>query len=163
VAAGDITTQPKQGRQAVPMSSLCILLCLWHLLIKAYSNLIAGKITTQPKQSRQAAPMSRLWIILCQYVCSVYSMRCLWLNQQSSYTIHFKATDRFNKFVTLTLKLLIYKLCKFLLCLSSIVVKHSTYNPEVEGLNPATLKYAKVFVNFFEALNRMVWDLGPML
>ncbi len=27
--AGDITTQPKQGRQAVPMSSLCIILCLW--------------------------------------------------------------------------------------------------------------------------------------
>ncbi len=29
--AGDITTQPKQGRQAGPMSSLCILLCLWVL------------------------------------------------------------------------------------------------------------------------------------
>ncbi len=29
MAAGDITTQPKQGRQAGPMSSLCILLCLW--------------------------------------------------------------------------------------------------------------------------------------
>ncbi len=27
--ASDITTQPKQGRQAGPMSSLCILLCLW--------------------------------------------------------------------------------------------------------------------------------------
>ncbi len=29
MAAGDITTQPKQGRQAGPMSRLCILLCLW--------------------------------------------------------------------------------------------------------------------------------------
>ncbi len=29
VVAGDIATQPKQGRQAAPMSSLCILLCLW--------------------------------------------------------------------------------------------------------------------------------------
>jgi len=27
--AGNITTQPKQGRRAVPMSSLSILLCLW--------------------------------------------------------------------------------------------------------------------------------------
>ncbi len=27
--AGDITTEPKQGRRAGPMSSLCILLCLW--------------------------------------------------------------------------------------------------------------------------------------
>ncbi len=27
--AGDITTQPKQARQASPMSSLCIILCLW--------------------------------------------------------------------------------------------------------------------------------------
>jgi hypothetical protein len=32
--AGDITTQPKQGRQAGPMSSLCILLCLWPNLIQ---------------------------------------------------------------------------------------------------------------------------------
>ncbi len=31
--AGDITTQPKQGRQAAPMSSLCILLCLWVTLL----------------------------------------------------------------------------------------------------------------------------------
>jgi len=29
VVAGVLTTQPKQGRQAAPMSSLCILLCLW--------------------------------------------------------------------------------------------------------------------------------------
>ncbi len=29
MVAGSITTQPKQGRQAAPMSSLCILLCLW--------------------------------------------------------------------------------------------------------------------------------------
>ncbi len=28
--AGNITTQPKQGRQAASMSSLCILLCLWY-------------------------------------------------------------------------------------------------------------------------------------
>ncbi len=27
--AGNITTQPKQGRQAAPLSSLCILICLW--------------------------------------------------------------------------------------------------------------------------------------
>jgi len=27
--AGDVTTQPKQGRQAMPISSLCILLCLF--------------------------------------------------------------------------------------------------------------------------------------
>ncbi len=32
MAAGDITTQPKQGRQAGPMSSLCILICLWFVL-----------------------------------------------------------------------------------------------------------------------------------
>ncbi len=30
---GNITTQPKQGWQAMPMSSLCILLCLWVPLI----------------------------------------------------------------------------------------------------------------------------------
>ncbi len=30
---GDITTQPKQGRWARPMSSLCILLCLCFALI----------------------------------------------------------------------------------------------------------------------------------
>jgi hypothetical protein len=29
VVAGNITTQPKQGRWVVPMSSLSILLCLW--------------------------------------------------------------------------------------------------------------------------------------
>jgi hypothetical protein len=29
VVAGDITTQPKQGRKAMPMSSLSILCCLW--------------------------------------------------------------------------------------------------------------------------------------
>jgi hypothetical protein len=28
--AGNITTQPKQGRQAGLMSRLCILLCLWE-------------------------------------------------------------------------------------------------------------------------------------
>ncbi len=28
--AGDLTTQTKQDRQAGPMSSLCILLCLWN-------------------------------------------------------------------------------------------------------------------------------------
>ncbi len=33
VAAGNITTQPKQGRQAMPMCRLCILLCLFHLLL----------------------------------------------------------------------------------------------------------------------------------
>ena len=31
--AGDITPQPKQGRLATPMSSLCILLCQWINLI----------------------------------------------------------------------------------------------------------------------------------
>ena len=30
--AGDITTEPKQDRQAGPMSSLCILLCLCVIL-----------------------------------------------------------------------------------------------------------------------------------
>jgi hypothetical protein len=29
VVAGNITTQPKQDRQAAPMSSLCNLLYLW--------------------------------------------------------------------------------------------------------------------------------------
>jgi hypothetical protein len=31
--AGNITTQPKQGWQARPISSLCILLCLWFVSI----------------------------------------------------------------------------------------------------------------------------------
>ncbi len=29
---GDITTQPRQSRQAMPMSSLCILFCVWVCL-----------------------------------------------------------------------------------------------------------------------------------
>jgi hypothetical protein len=44
--AGDITTQPKQGRQAdrqtgrqaVPMSSLSIVICLWACLIKLFTG-----------------------------------------------------------------------------------------------------------------------------
>jgi len=41
--AGDITTQPKQGRQTVQMSSLCILLCLWiqsQLLLLLKSSMV---------------------------------------------------------------------------------------------------------------------------
>ncbi len=29
MVAGDITTQPKQGKRPMPMNSLCILSCLW--------------------------------------------------------------------------------------------------------------------------------------
>jgi hypothetical protein len=36
--AGDITTQPKQGRHAGPKSSLCILLCLWFFLTLCYET-----------------------------------------------------------------------------------------------------------------------------
>jgi hypothetical protein len=36
--AGDITTQPKQGRQAGLMSSLCILLYLWFNRIEGTTN-----------------------------------------------------------------------------------------------------------------------------
>jgi hypothetical protein len=36
--AGDITTQPKQGRQAAPMSSLFILVCLWEQQIETSSK-----------------------------------------------------------------------------------------------------------------------------
>ncbi len=36
--AGDIITQPKQGRQAGPMSSLWILLCLWFNRIEGTTN-----------------------------------------------------------------------------------------------------------------------------
>ncbi len=32
MVAGNITTQAKQGCQARPMSSLCILICLWYYL-----------------------------------------------------------------------------------------------------------------------------------
>jgi hypothetical protein len=39
VAAGNITTQPKQGRQALPMSSLCILLCLCTNINNASGNI----------------------------------------------------------------------------------------------------------------------------
>ena len=38
MVAGDITTQPEQGRLAVPMSSLCILLCLWVCLTLVVSQ-----------------------------------------------------------------------------------------------------------------------------
>ncbi len=41
--AGDITTQPKQGRQARPMSSLCIILCLW--LLHSVSLTMVGEVS----------------------------------------------------------------------------------------------------------------------
>ncbi len=40
MVASDITTQPKQGRQAAQMSSLCILLCLWLYVIGSCKNLL---------------------------------------------------------------------------------------------------------------------------
>jgi hypothetical protein len=46
--AGNITTQPKPDRQAMPMISLCILLCLWHnaiYLIDTQHNNIKGHIS----------------------------------------------------------------------------------------------------------------------
>jgi len=34
--AGDITTQPNQGRQDIQMSSLSILFCLWFIFTKPH-------------------------------------------------------------------------------------------------------------------------------
>ncbi len=42
MVVGNITTQPKQGRQVVQMSSLSILLCLWPSYLQRETSSLTG-------------------------------------------------------------------------------------------------------------------------